>query len=182
MSQEEKTGRRDAHYSVWHRAKSTKRFVGIENAQRLSMIDIDVALYVEYDEEGKHPIALIETARDVGQSYKTATVLRNLARLANLPCFVVLYTVGDTPNPADPSVNDIVSFRVRKLWPEPQTLWFNLTPLRWSEALLRMRTRQTDKIDRENGDPISRDDGEKTAARVPRQTAGSPVGQRGRRG
>jgi hypothetical protein len=154
MSQDERIGLRDAHYSVWHRARSIKRYVGIENAQRLSMIDIDAALYVEYDDATKEPVALIETARDVGQAYKTATVLRCLARRADLPAFVVLYKVGDTPNPADHTVMDIESFRVRRLWPT-MTKWHDLSPLRWSEALLRIRTNQTARLDAEEGDPVN---------------------------
>jgi hypothetical protein len=63
------------------------RYVGIERAQLLHMIDLDGALFVEYDGGTKKPLALIETARDVGQAYKCATVTANLARRARLPCY-----------------------------------------------------------------------------------------------
>lgn len=66
--QEEQYGTRDLTYSAWHRRLSTRRFVGIERAQALAMIDLDAALYIEYDQGSKHPVALIETARDVGQA------------------------------------------------------------------------------------------------------------------
>lgn len=154
MSQEEKTGRRDAHYSVWHRVRSIKRFVGVENAQRLAMIDVDASLYVEYDDETKEPVALIETARDVGQAFKTATVLRGLARRADIPAFVVLYKVGESMNPADPTCEDIESFRVQRLWPN-RTRWHVLTPQRWSEALLRIRSNQAAKFDAEEAETIN---------------------------
>jgi len=80
-----------------HRRHSTRRFVGIERAQLLSMIDLDAALYVEYDDSSKEPLALIETARDVGQGYKAATVTRNLAKRAGLPCYCVLLPLWRSP-------------------------------------------------------------------------------------
>src|SRR5688500_12286183 len=73
MSQEERFGTRDRSYSAWHRRNSTRRFVGIERAQTLAMIDLDASLYVEYDDATKEPIALIETAIDCGQEFKPAT-------------------------------------------------------------------------------------------------------------
>lgn len=72
--QTERYGTRDQAYSAWHRAQSTRRYVGIEEAARLSMIDLDGALYVEYDDRDREPLALIETARDVGQKTKACTV------------------------------------------------------------------------------------------------------------
>ena len=70
MPHEEVTGTRDRTYSAWHRRMSTRRYVGIEAAQTLGMIDLDASLYVEYDDSTKEPLALIETARDVGQEFK----------------------------------------------------------------------------------------------------------------
>lgn len=70
MSQEERYGARDMSYSAWHRRNSTRRFIGIEYAQLLAMIDVDVSLYVEYDDKTKMPLALIEIAIDVGQESK----------------------------------------------------------------------------------------------------------------
>lgn len=77
--QEERYGTRDRTYSAWHRRLSTRRFVGIDRAQLLAMIDLDASLYVEYDDRTKEPVALIETARDVGQEHKPVTVTRRLA-------------------------------------------------------------------------------------------------------
>lgn len=68
--QEERFNIRDLTYSAWHRRLSTRRFVGIEKAQSLAMIDLDGALYIEYDDGSKRPVALIETAIDVGQHTK----------------------------------------------------------------------------------------------------------------
>lgn len=149
MSQEERYGTRSGVYSAWHRRKSTQRFVGIEQAQLLAMIDVDVALYVEYDDETKDPLALIETAEDVGQSWKSATVTTNLARRTypQVRAYCLLYTVADTPNPADQNYNDISSFRVRRTWPEPRTDWVRFTPQEWATQLLRMRGEAASAID-----------------------------------
>ena len=101
MAQEEVYGTRDRIYSAWHRRMSTRRFVGIEKAQTLAMIDLDASLYVEYDDKTKEPIAIMEIARDVGQISKTSTVTRNLARKAGLLAYTVLYKPSEKKNPAD---------------------------------------------------------------------------------
>lgn len=149
MSQEEIYNERRRDYSAWHRRGSTRRFVGIESAQLLAMIDLDASLYVEYDNGTKEPIALIETAQDVGQAYKTATVTAKLAQRARLPCFCVLYTLSAKPNPADSTWRDIESFRVMRLWPNPQSSWQVLTPDEWAKKLLSMRGWSTRKLDAE---------------------------------
>ena len=137
--------RRD--YSAWHRRNSTRRFVGFEDAQLLSMIDLDAALYVEYDDGSKEPLALIETAQDVGQNQKTATVTLNLARRAGIPCFVVLYRLSEDANPADHKWQDIEAFRVKRLHPNEEKGWRVLTPFEWAQTLLKMRRWQTTRLD-----------------------------------
>jgi len=141
MAQEEKYDSRCRAYSAWHRRKSTMRFVNIDKAQTLAMIDLDASLYVEYDDASKEPLALIETAQDVGQSFKPATVTRNLARRCYpiLPAFIVLYKKGNTPNPAAPNHPDIVSFRVRMIHPDHRPEWRFFTPNDWAHMLLRLR-------------------------------------------
>ena len=113
------------------------------------MIDLDASLYVEYDDGTKEPIALIETARDVGQKYKCATVTTNLAKRAELPCFVVLYSLSSDKNPADTTWFDIESFRVKRLWPKPENDWRVMTPQEWADNLLKMREWSTQKLDLE---------------------------------
>lgn len=137
--QEERFSTRDRTYSAWHRRLSTRRFVGIEKAQLLSMIDLDGALFCEFDGATSEPLALIETALDRGQSRKVATVTRRLAERARLPAYVVLYHPAGYCNPADPSQPDIDGFRVRRLWPCPEPTWRALNPLEWAEALLQIR-------------------------------------------
>ncbi len=147
MSQEERFNTRDRAYSAWHRRLSTRRFVGIEKAQLLAMIDLDASLYVEYDDKTKEPIALIETAMDRGQSFKTATVTRKLAERADLPCFVVLYKLSEKPNPADPQWKDISSFRVMRLYPNQEKCWRELKPNEWANVLVEMRKWSSKKLD-----------------------------------
>lgn len=150
MAQEEKYGSRDLTYSVWHRRLSTRRFVGIERAQTLAMIDADVGVWVEYDDNDKMPLALVETARDVGQPYKSATVTANLARMAKIPAYVVLYTPSNEPNPADCEWPDIDSFRIKRLTPNADADWRILTPHQWAEALVSIRAFSAKKLDEQD--------------------------------
>lgn len=149
MSQEERFGSRDRTYSAWHRRLSTQRFVGIERAQTLAMIDLDASLYVEYDDKSKEPLALIETARDVGQEFKTATVTKKLSMRTQpvIPAYVLLYTTSAKKNPADPRWPDIESFRWRRLWPEPETSWQTSTPGEWCQKLVQLREWSARKLD-----------------------------------
>lgn len=144
--QEERYGTRDRTYSAWHRRLSTRRFVGIERAQSLAMIDLDMAVYVEYDDATKEPLALVETAYDHGQVFKSAAVTCNLAKKAGIPAFIVLYKPSERSNPADPRCKDISAFRVRRVWPEP-TPYFKMTPERWAQSLVRLRDKECAKLD-----------------------------------
>ncbi|HDZ13857.1 MAG TPA: hypothetical protein ENH60_03025 [Pricia sp.] len=128
---------------------STRRFIGIEKAQLLAMIDLDAALYVEYDDNSKEPIALIETAIDVNKP-KPATVTRNLAIRAKPPAFVVLYTLSDIPNPADSQWKDILKFRVKRLNSKAEKGWESISPEEWAKRLLKMREWSAGNLDREN--------------------------------
>lgn len=152
MSQEERFGTRDQTYSAWHRRNSTRRYIGSERAQLLAMIDVDALLYLECDDKDMEPLAVIEVARDVGQANKTATAAFKLGRRADMPAYCVLYTPADAPNPADPDWPDISRFRIRRLWPKPESGWRILTPLEWAESLLRLRAWAANAIDnRTNG-------------------------------
>lgn len=146
MSQEERFGTRDRCYSAWHRRQSTRRFVGIEKAQTLAMIDLDASLYVEYDDATKEPIALMETAIDTDQEFKTATVTANLARRAGISAFVVLYRRSQVRNAADRNWHDIERFRVRRIHPDP-TGFVTLTPKQWAEKLVKIRELNAARLD-----------------------------------
>lgn len=149
MSQEERFGTRDRVYSAWHRRASLRRFVGLERAQLLSMCDIDAALWLEHDDLSKEPLALIETARDVGQGYKSGTVLQRLAKRAKLPAYVCMYRLADTRNPADAQCQDVASFKVRRVWPRPESGWRELSPAQWASGLVRIRAWASSRLDRE---------------------------------
>lgn len=143
--QEEIYGARDLSYSKWHRASSIKRFISEKNATQLSMIDVDVCIYVEYADNLKIPLALIEVAMDVGQEYKTATVTKNLANKANIPAIVLLYKVSKTDkNPSDSKYYDIESFRYKTIGNVSPTgvvdkHWINASPEEWANTLVRIR-------------------------------------------
>lgn len=141
MALEERYGFRDQAYSQWHRPSSTARYIGLEKAQLLGMIDLDVSLYVEYENKTKIPVALIEAAVDQGEDWKPSTVTQKLAEMANLPAACVLYTLGDCANPGCKTVRDITMVRVRRLWPDPMRLgeFRRLKPSTWAQSLLNMR-------------------------------------------
>lgn len=151
--QEEVYATRDRSYSAWHRRNSVRRYVGIDRAQLLSMIDLDGAVYVEYDSADREPLALIEVARDVGQEHKPAGVVLRLAKRAKLPAYVVLYRLSDARNPADSRWQDIDRFRIRRLHPKPEGRWRELTPSEWATGLLQIRAWSARKIDEAANDP-----------------------------
>ncbi|MGX6570423.1 hypothetical protein [Cupriavidus necator] len=129
---------RDRSYGAWHRAPSIQRFIAPNEAEALTMVDLDSVVFTEYEGRGKVPLVLVEVARDIGQD-KPAGVLQGLARLADVPAYVALYTPSDLPNPANPNWSDIDHFRVRRLWPHPEQRWRELTPTEWARALLQIR-------------------------------------------
>ncbi|UTV54792.1 hypothetical protein [Burkholderia arboris] len=129
---------RDRAYGAWHRAPSISRFLPASHAESLTMVDLDSVLFAEYDNTGKIPLALVEVARDIGQE-KPAGVMQHLARLANVPAYVALYTPAPTTNPCNPNWDDIESFRVRRMWPRPEAGWRVLTPGQWARALVQIR-------------------------------------------
>lgn len=129
---------RDRAYGVWHRARSIGRFIGHRQAESLTMADLDSVLFVEYGYSGKLPLALVEVARGIGQE-KPAGVIRELAKMANIPAFVALYTPAPRPNPISPAWHDIDQFRVRRLWPNPENVWRVLSPAEWADALVQIR-------------------------------------------
>ena len=110
---------RDRAYGVWHRPQSINRFFGRRQAQSLTMADLDSVLFVQYGYSKKLPLALVEVAQDIGQEKPTG-VIRELAKMSNLPAFVALYTPTRKPNPASPAWHDIDGFRVKRVWPKPE--------------------------------------------------------------
>ena len=139
MSHKERYDERDGTYSAWHRRQSTRRFIGIENAQLLAMIDLDASLWIKYDNNNKEPIALIETAADVGQPYKPATVTQRLAMKADIPAYVVLYKRSAAKT--QPACVGQTSFTSasRMLYPRPESTWTQYSPEEWARQLLELR-------------------------------------------
>ena len=147
MSQQERFGTRDRSYSAWHRMMSTMRFVGRDSAKLLSMIDADVSFYIEMEDGTWEPLALMETALDVGQDQKSGTCIKNLARRAGIPAILVLYKLSTDDNPADKKFKDIASFRVKRLWPEHDNKWESMSPSEWAAWLVKLRRFGGDMLD-----------------------------------
>jgi hypothetical protein len=144
--EKEKYGKRDLSYSEWHRPESIKRFIGDVAAKKLSKIDADVCVYVEYADNIKVPLVLIEAAMDVCQDYKCATVTKNLADRANIPAFVLLYKLSkEKKNPhSDHGCYDVESLRFKSIGKVSPTgkadiEWRKATPKQWAETLLKVR-------------------------------------------
>jgi len=136
--QEEKYGSRDLTFGIWRRVRSLARFVGLERASQASAIDIDATVFLDIDGD-KQPLALFELARDVGQHHKTTTAIAALAKRSGLPAYCVLYKPASVPNPSDPRVPDIASFRVKRIHPKPEAEWRTLPPAAFAEGLLDIR-------------------------------------------
>ena len=104
---------RGDHYSEWHRSLKND----------LGYIDIDsVGICLKC----KHPLYLAETTFDVGQAWKATTTTEALARMANLPSFLIFYKVED---------NAVVSFRVKQLTPEKDKKEVLIEPRAWVQAM-----------------------------------------------
>jgi len=145
----ERFGFRSAEYSSWHRTASLRRYLGEDLASTLSTVDLDNAIWIEHSDGAKEPLLLIETALDVEQEWKATSVIRQLARRANLPAYVVLYKPARHPNSGDARFNDIERFRVKRVWPDPDGDWITLSPQQWAERLLVIRARGAARLDNE---------------------------------
>lgn len=147
--QSERYGFRSGEYSCWHRTASLQRHLGSELASTISVIDVDHAIWVEYADGTKEPLLLIESALDTGQARKATSVIRQLAKRADLPAYAVLFTPSDERNEGDRRFADIEHFRVRRVWPDPDQDWTMLSPQQWAERLLVIRARGAARLDRE---------------------------------
>jgi len=100
-------------YSEWHRSLKND----------LGYIDIDsVGICLKC----KDPLYLAETTFDVGQAWKATTTTEALARLANLPSFLIFYKVEN---------NAVVSFRIKQLTPEKYKKETFMEPRAWVQAM-----------------------------------------------
>ena len=100
-------------YSEWHRALKND----------LGYIDIDsVGICLKC----KAPLYLAETTFDIGQAWKATTTTEKLARLANLPSFLIFYKVED---------NKVIKFRIKQLTPEKYKKNIELDPAAWVQAM-----------------------------------------------
>lgn len=94
------TGNRDLAFSRWHRENCPDHW---------SLIDVD---FLGFCKKCSEPIAIIEHARDVGQTFKAFTATRKLALAAGIPALLVLYRLDEHGVAS--------SFRVKQIAPEIQ--------------------------------------------------------------
>lgn len=107
-------------FSEWHRKQSGIR-----------QIDIDGCEVCEYCYE---PLALTETSYDKGQTFKAFWTTRLLALKANIPAYLILYTVDEaTEN------RDVVSLRIKRIAPEVSKDWKVIKPEDFRQELLRVQ-------------------------------------------
>ena len=99
MSRYERYGTRDLTFSQWHRTLS----------YRCTAIDLD---FLEYCQQCRAPLALIELARDVGQANKPTVVLARLAEKSDVPAYLILYALD--PN----APHGIGDCRIRRVHPD----------------------------------------------------------------
>ena len=107
-------------YSEWHR--------GLKNDLRY--LDIDSCGICKLC---KMPLYLAETTFDVGQAWKATTTTEWLARMANLPSFLIFYKVNES--------RDVVGCRIKQLTPEKNKKEIFLTPAAWVQAMELMQER-----------------------------------------
>jgi hypothetical protein len=136
--QKEMYGTRDLSFSAWHRRDSIKRFIDYKDAEKLSMIDLDSACFIEWEDNFKEPIAIIEAAIDHGQ-YKHARIIQRLAEKADIYGLLLLYKLSNERNPVDKTVFDIMRFKVKVLYPKESDGFAIFTPKQWAESLVEMR-------------------------------------------
>lgn len=176
MSRHERYETRDRTYSNWHRyACSDEAF----------MIDVD-GLESCDDRRCRLPLLLVETARDVGQSVKPATALVGLAKAANIPAVILLWTPSElwVPDPPhcecqrtkraiDGCDHGIGGFRARHIAPEDKP-WVKVDAAaiaRWINSIhaahrvshhstIAMRRAATTRAELHLADPPPKTDGE----------------------
>lgn len=137
--QKEMYGTRDLSFSAWHRRDSIKRFIDYKDAEKLSMIDLDSACFIEWEDNFKEPIAIVEAAIDHGQ-YKHARIIQRLAEKADIYGLLLLYQLSNERNPVDKTVFDILRFKIKVLYPKQNRDDFvTFTPKEWAESLVAMR-------------------------------------------
>jgi hypothetical protein len=143
--EKERFHHRDLTYSVWHRTESIGRYIGNDRGRQLLMVDIDAIFYVEFQGRTNRPVALVEEARDIGQSHKWSEVIANLAKMAKIPALTVLWRPSATQrNPATgDQYPDIERFRVRPMNMKKNAMGFAVySPVDYANLLLELRDYQ----------------------------------------
>lgn len=115
--------------------------MSIAEAKSLLYIDVD---WMEACAHCYKTLLLVETCRDMGQQTKVGRVLQELARDANKPAAIVFYKTSPTVTfqTMAGKFPDIVSFRVRRIHPLPETEHV-YSPEEWALTLLKIRRKHS---------------------------------------
>ena len=119
MSLKERYGTRDLAYSSWHRTLPN----------HITYIDVDCCEYCNFC---KSPLALIETAIDVGQPFKATTIMKRMAEKMNVPAYIVLYKLDQDKK--------LLFFNVKQIHPK-YTNFFKLEISSWGKRLIDLHDR-----------------------------------------
>ena len=137
---EEKYNTRDRVYSWWHRS-SLPDFC--------DAIDLDL-LEVCHNTSCRLPLALMETARDVGQTSKNHYITKQIAELLKIHGYVVLYqrecsdmgrlkiieqTIQELENEKK-SITELGKLRVQRIDGRINAPFVNYTPDEWGKVLI----------------------------------------------
>ena len=123
MSMHERYGKRSLVYSRWHRTECS----GLPF--ECSCIDLDM---LEFCKLCRQPLMLCETAIYVGQTYKPTTVLEALAKICQVPAFLIF--VANKSATYFDDVDKLDRFIIRKVWPDP-TDFATLTLQQWTDRI-----------------------------------------------
>ena len=107
-------------FSEWHRKQKNIR-----------QIDIDGC---EVCEHCYSPLALTETAYDKGQTFKAFWTTRLLALKADIPAYLVLYTVDESTED-----RNVVALRIKRIAPMVSKDWIKITPEDFRQELIKIQ-------------------------------------------
>lgn len=142
---EEQYGNRDGEllYSRWHRPASMRRFVGVDVADAMSMINIDHIYrcdrWASYCGHCRRTQLIVESALDFGQSDKVARVTARLASDLRIPAVALVALITPTADG-----QDIERFRVKQVAPlgaihERLRGWQEFSPQKYVDLLVWFR-------------------------------------------
>jgi hypothetical protein len=118
MPHDEKTYDRSLAPSLFHRYPSMMRFgVSEEDAKKCFMVDMD-HVFIESEDRSSRVLFSYESAKGINNENKICSVHRNIAQMAGIESYLVLYQESKDPSPfAKDGTKDIELFKIKRLTP-----------------------------------------------------------------